>query len=181
VASTTDKADPRVFACGDDLIGVRLEGTRQCQALADYLRESGEWIESVAGISSCVARFDSASLGISEAIRKMAEAVDSAPVPEESEGEEVEVPVCYGGTCGPDLGNLGEQLGLTSDEIIEMHSGRVYRVDMLGFTPGFAFIGGLDDALNVPRRSEPRVRVEAGSIGIAGGRTGIYTLAGPGG
>ena len=126
MASTTDKADPRVFACGDDLIGVRLEGTRQCQALADYLRESGEWIESVAGISSCVARFDSASLGISEAIRKMAEAVDSAPVPEESEGEEVEVPVCYGGTCGPDLGNLGEQLGLTSDEIIEMHSGRVW-------------------------------------------------------
>ena len=93
----------------------------------------------------------------------------------------VEIPVCYGGAYGPDLGDISEQLGLSRDEIIALHSSREYRVDMLGFTPGFAFIGGLDDALNVPRRGEPRVRLEAGSIGIAGGRTGIYTLAGPGG
>jgi len=70
---------------------------------------------------------------------------------------------------------------MTADELVALHTGREYRVDMLGFTPGFAFIGGLDDALNVPRRSEPRVRLEPGSVGIAGGRTGIYTLPGPGG
>ncbi len=181
MVSSPDSAQPRVFACGDDLVGVRLDETRQCQALADYLRESGEWIESVAGIASCVVRFDNASIEIGAAIRKLAEAVDKAPSAENGETEEVEIPVCYGGICGPDLGDLCEQLGLTPGEIVEMHSGREYRVEMLGFTPGFAFIGGLDDALNVPRRREPRVRVQAGSIGIAGGRTGIYTLAGPGG
>jgi KipI family sensor histidine kinase inhibitor len=181
VASTDDNVDVGVFACGDDIVGARLEGTRQCQALADDLRASGEWIECVAGISSCVARFDNASIGLDVAIRRLAEAVDRAPSPDDSESRQVEIPVCYGGTCGPDLGDLCEQLGLTPAEFVEMHSGREYRVDMLGFTPGFAFIGGLDDALNVPRRREPRVRVEAGSIGIAGGRTGIYTIAGPGG
>ena len=181
MASSDNEPGSGVFLCGDDLVGVNIEGTRQCQALADYLRASGEWIECVAGISSCVARFDSASLGIDVAIQRLAQAVARSPSPEDGASERVEIPVCYGGTCGPDLGDLCEQLGLTPAEFVELHSGREYRVDMLGFTPGFAFIGGLDDALNVPRRREPRVRVEAGSIGIAGGRTGIYTLAGPGG
>jgi KipI family sensor histidine kinase inhibitor len=181
VASTGNSVDRGIFACGDDLVCVSLEGTRQCQALADHLRASGEWIECVAGISSCVARFDNTLLGIDVAIRRMVEAVARAPSPEDGETRRADIPVCYGGTCGPDLGDLCEQLGLTPAEFIEIHSGREYRVDMLGFTPGFAFIGGLDDALNVPRRREPRVRVEAGSIGIAGGRTGIYALAGPGG
>jgi KipI family sensor histidine kinase inhibitor len=181
VAAGGSTADSSVFVCGDDLVAVRLEGTRECQALADELRASGQWIECVAGISSCVARFDNAVLGMEAAIQRLAEAIARAPEPEASESRLVEIPVCYGGTCGPDLGDLCEQLGLSSAEFIEMHSGREYRVDMLGFTPGFAFIGGLDDALNVPRRREPRVRVDAGSIGIAGGRSGIYTLAGPGG
>jgi KipI family sensor histidine kinase inhibitor len=181
VAFGDNTVESGVFACGDDLVAVRLEETRQCQALADDLRASGGWIECVAGISSCVARFDSASLGIDVAMRRLAKAAARAPTLTDTKGHLVEIPVCYGGTYGPDLGGLCEQLGLTPTEFVAIHSGREYRVDMLGFTPGFAFIGGLDDALNVPRRREPRVRVEAGSIGIAGGRTGIYTLAGPGG
>ena len=87
----------------------------------------------------------------------------------------------YGGDYGPDLDNLSRELGLTSDEFIALHSCGEYRVDMIGFTPGFAFIGGLDDRLRVPRRQQPRQRVEAGSIGIADGRTGIYSVASPGG
>ena len=181
MASGNNVDDSGVFVCCDDLVAVRLEGTRECQALADELRATGQWLECVAGISSCVARFDNSSIPIDVAVRRFADVVDKASVSEERERELVEITVCYGGTCGPDLGDLCEQLGLTFQEFVEMHSGREYRVDMLGFTPGFAFIGGLDDALNVPRRREPRVRVEAGSVGIAGGRTGIYTLAGPGG
>jgi KipI family sensor histidine kinase inhibitor len=181
VASGTNANDSGVFVCGDDLVAVRLDGTRECQALADELRATGQWLECVAGISSCVARFENTSIGIDVAVRRFVDLVDKASVSEDTERELVEIPVCYGGTCGPDLGDLCEQLGLTPEEFVDMHSGREYRVDMLGFTPGFAFIGGLDDALNVPRRREPRVRVEAGSVGIAGGRTGIYTLAGPGG
>ena len=71
--------------------------------------------------------------------------------------------------------------GLSQDEVIAIHAGGEYVVEMVGFTPGFAFIGGLDERLWVPRRSEPRQRVPAGSVGIAGERTGLYAMASPGG
>ena len=70
---------------------------------------------------------------------------------------------------------------MTTDEFIALHTGSEYTVEMLGFTPGFAFIGGLDERLRVPRRKEPRLRVDAGSVGIADGRTGLYAMASPGG
>jgi KipI family sensor histidine kinase inhibitor len=181
VASGRDETSGEVFACGDDLVAVALADTRASQALADYLRGTGQWIECVAGIASCVAQFDNATVSLDEARERLASAIGRASVTDAEKSELVEIPICYGGVCGADFGNICEQLGLAPGEFIDLHSGREYVVDMLGFTPGFAFIGGLDSALNVPRRREPRVRVESGSIGIAGGRTGIYTLAGPGG
>lgn len=166
---------------GDDLVAVVLNDTRASQALADHLRTSGDWLECVAGISSCVARFDNATISPDQARTRLADALGEVPAASEEEAPLVEIPVSYGGVFGPDLGDICEQLDMTPEEFIALHAGREYRVDMLGFTPGFAFIGGLDGALNVPRRPEPRVRLPSGSIGIAGGRTGIYTLAGPGG
>ena len=70
---------------------------------------------------------------------------------------------------------------MSADDVVALHTGCEYTVDMVGFTPGFAFIGGLDERLHVPRRKEPRQRVEAGSVGIADGRTGLYAMASPGG
>jgi len=70
---------------------------------------------------------------------------------------------------------------LSANELIALHTGQEYRVDLVGFTPGFVYIGGLDDVLHVPRRRQPRQHVEAGSVGIADGRTGLYALSGPGG
>lgn len=172
---------PDVFLCGDDLVATECADTRAAQALADYLRESGEWRECVAGIASCVAQFDLAAMSAEEARQRLLSALGSVPAAPDAETELVEVPVCYGGDAGPDLDDVCEFLGLQRDEFIERHAQGEYRVDMLGFTPGFAFIGGFDEARDVPRRPQPRVRLEAGSIGIAGGRTGIYTLAGPGG
>jgi KipI family sensor histidine kinase inhibitor len=171
----------KVFACGDDLVAVALKDTRTSQALADHLRDTGQWIECVAGISSCVAQFDNATVSLDEARERLESAIGRVRITDDEETVLVEIPICYCGECGRDLGGICELLGMSPDKFIEMHAGREYRIDMLGFTPGFAFIGGLDEALNVPRRSEPRVRVESGSIGITGGRTGIYTLAGPGG
>jgi KipI family sensor histidine kinase inhibitor len=171
----------KVFAYGDDLVAVALQDTRTSQALADHLRDTGQWIECVAGISSCVAQFDNATVGLDEARERLESAIGRVRITDDEEAVLVEIPICYGGECGPDLTDICEQIGMSPDQFIETHAGREYRIDMLGFTPGFAFIGGLDEVLNVPRRSEPRVRVESGSIGIAGGRTGIYTLAGPGG
>ena len=171
----------RIIACGDDLVGVECADALSAQALADHLRESGEWLECVAGISSCVAKFDLASVTAEEAGQRLSSALRSVPPVSGAESELVEVPVCYGGDYGPDLEDVCRLLGIDRDSFIGRHTGIEFSVDMLGFTPGFAFIGGFDEARDVPRRPQPRVRLEPGSIGIAGGRTGIYTLASPGG
>ena len=171
----------RVYSCGDDLVAVDCADTRSAQALADHLRESGDWLECVAGIASCVAQFDLATVTAEQAGQRLLAALQSVPAVRDVEADLVEIPVCYGGDHGPDLDDVCRCLGMDRDDFIDGHTRGEYRVDMLGFTPGFAFIGGFQAAREVPRRPQPRVRLEPGSIGIAGGRTGIYTLPGPGG
>jgi KipI family sensor histidine kinase inhibitor len=170
-----------VYCCGDDLVAADCADTRSAQALADHLRASGDWLECVAGIASCVAQFDLTSVTAEQAEQRLLAAVQSVPPVRDLDAELIEVPVCYGGEHGPDLDDVCSLLGIDREAFIDQHTGGEYRVDMLGFTPGFAFIGGFEAAREVPRRPQPRVRLQPGSIGIAGGRTGIYTLPGPGG
>lgn len=92
-----------------------------------------------------------------------------------------EVPVRYGGEHGPDLDWMISSTGVSRDEIIAMHAAPIYRVYMIGFTPGFAYLGTVDSRIAVPRHATPRVRVPAGSVGIAGQQTGIYPSETPGG
>lgn len=93
----------------------------------------------------------------------------------------VTVPVVYGGERGPDLEEVSRLLGLSADEIVRRHSETVYRVYMIGFTPGYPYMGELPAELAVPRRSTPRIRVPKGSVGIAQRQTGIYPVDSPGG
>ena len=93
----------------------------------------------------------------------------------------VEIPVCYGGAFGPDLESVARAHELSTEDAIRLHSGGTYSVYMLGFAPGFAYLGGLPEALVTPRRPEPRTAVPAGSVGIGGSQTGIYPLVSPGG
>ena len=93
----------------------------------------------------------------------------------------VKIPVCYGGDFGPDLSDVAEHAGMSADEVIAIHSGHDYLIDMLGFLPGFAYLGGLDERLHTPRLATPRTRIEPGAVGIGGAQTGIYPLASPGG
>ena len=92
-----------------------------------------------------------------------------------------EIPVCYGGEYGPDLENIAANAGLTPEEVIQIHSSRDYLIYMLGFLPGFAYLGGLDERIHTPRLANPRIRIRAGSVGIGGSQTGIYPLDSPGG
>lgn len=93
----------------------------------------------------------------------------------------VEIPVRYGGADGPDLASVAQFARCSEEEVIALHSIRTYRVYMLGFVPGFAYLGRVDSRIAAPRHRVPRERVPAGSVGIAGEQTGVYPIATPGG
>lgn len=98
-----------------------------------------------------------------------------------SKRQPIHIPVCYDEEFGPDLVFLMKYCGLTKQEIINIHSAATYKVHMIGFLPGFAYLGGMSEQLLAPRKSVPRAKVPAGSVGIAGAQTGIYPLESPGG
>ncbi|WP_048639605.1 5-oxoprolinase subunit PxpB [Brenneria goodwinii] len=97
------------------------------------------------------------------------------------EPRDIDIPVTYGGEAGPDLALVADHCCLTEKQVVEAHASASYIVYFLGFQPGFAYLGGLDERLYVPRRAEPRLQVVAGSVGIGGSQTGIYPLSTPGG
>lgn len=100
---------------------------------------------------------------------------------ERSESRIIEIPVCYGGEFGPDLENVSQYNGLTQEDVIRIHCQPEYLVYMIGFAPGFPYLGGMDERIATPRRSSPRVKIHAGSVGIGGKQTGIYPIESPGG
>jgi inhibitor of KinA len=93
----------------------------------------------------------------------------------------VELPVIYGGEFGPDLEYVAETNGLSIEEVIQIHSGNEYLVYMIGFAPGFPFLGGMDERIATARKETPRLAIPPGSVGIAGKQTGVYPLETPGG
>jgi inhibitor of KinA len=95
--------------------------------------------------------------------------------------EIIELPVVYGGEDGPDLDHVAEHAGISTQEVIDIHSGTGYLVYMLGFAPGFPYLGGLDERIACPRLTTPRVKVPVGSVGIAESQTGVYPNESPGG
>ncbi len=93
----------------------------------------------------------------------------------------VEIPVAYGGEYGPDLGEVAKASNLSEEEVIRLHSEPEYPIYMLGFVAGFPYLGGMNKAIATPRKQSPRLKIEAGSVGIAGEQTGIYSVESPGG
>ncbi|KIX12206.1 5-oxoprolinase subunit PxpB [Dethiosulfatarculus sandiegensis] len=104
--------------------------------------------------------------------------LDSIQIPEPTV---VHIPVCYGGEHGPDLEHVAKTHDLSTEEVIRIHSEPEYLIYMIGFTPGFPFLGGLPEILTTPRLESPRVLVPAGSVGIANNQTGMYSIDSPGG
>ncbi|MBV9217465.1 MAG: 5-oxoprolinase subunit PxpB [Acidobacteria bacterium] len=116
------------------------------------------------------------------AVEAMARSVlESAELSTANTSRLVEIPARFGGDYGPDLALLAERTGLTEDEVVELFTIRAYYVYMLGFLPGFSYMGEVDERIAAPRRDSPRTLVPRGSIGIAGRQTGIYSLDSPGG
>ena len=109
------------------------------------------------------------------------ERLETAPEPEPSESRMVEIPVQYGGDFGPDLNDVARHTGLAPERVVEIHSSAEYLVYFLGFSPGFAYLGGMPPEISTPRLASPRRQVPAGSVAIGGSQTGVYPLATPGG
>ena len=122
-----------------------------------------------------IAPEDAVRAAISRALHRATAGPASEP------GSLVEIRVAYGGADGPDLGLVARRTGRSETEVVALHAGREYRVFLVGFVPGFPYLGILPDELALPRRATPRVRVPAGSVAIAGRQTGIYPFATPGG
>lgn len=117
-----------------------------------------------------------------DAIRELLEAAaERAPLASRRKPRAIEIPVCYGGEYGPDLDDVATHCKLTPEEVIRLHTAQPYVVYMLGFVPGFGYLGGLDRRLEVPRRDAPRKRIPAGSVAIGGSQTGVYPVETPGG
>ncbi|AHL70314.1 MULTISPECIES: 5-oxoprolinase subunit PxpB [Bacillus] len=93
----------------------------------------------------------------------------------------VDIPVCYGGELGPDLEEVARINDLTPEEVVRIHTSGTYLVYMIGFAPGFPFLGGLSEKIAAPRRQTPRMSIPKGSVGIAGKQTGVYPISTPGG
>jgi KipI family sensor histidine kinase inhibitor len=145
-------------------------------------------LEPIAGVRnlhpaycSLLIKFDATKLRheeLEEVLRGYIERMESVALPA---SRLVEIPVCYGGEFGPDLKDVAELRGITTERAIELHATATYLVYFLGFVPGFAYLGEVAEELATPRLATPRRSVPAGSVGIAGRQTGVYPVATPGG
>jgi inhibitor of KinA len=114
--------------------------------------------------------------------QRIREAIFSkSSVPDRSKSPPVDIPVCYDPEFGFDLEEVARRAGISSKQVVDLHRGAEYRVHCLGFTGGFAFLGGLPKELATPRRDVPRKEIPAGSVAIGGKQTGIYSIKSPGG
>jgi len=186
---TISQLTPRIYPVGDAALGVAFgdkispKSNARVLALADALtRQPMAGLgEIIPAYTSLLVRYDARTLDwptLAEHVHNLITSLPDAPV---VTGRSVVIPVVYGGEYGPDLTDLAARHGISEQEVIALHAGRSYQVYMLGFTPGFPYLGEVDEHIATPRLATPRSTVPAGSVGIAGNQTGVYPIESPGG
>ncbi len=152
--------------------------------LVQYIKEQNhkEIIDIVPSYRAILISFDNTSIDGTKLIENLElNQFNDSESNQLQQRKVVTIPVVYGEEFGPDLKEVASSNQLTSEEVIQIHTQQPYLIYMLGFMPGFPYLGGLDERIHTPRRSEPRVKIEAGSVGIANNQTGLYPLDSPGG
>lgn len=159
------------------------EINRKIKATVQLMKE--QHIEGVVDVipafCSLLINYDPRVISYDEIRKRMQNLVKVDAKSGEEKKKIYEIPVCYGGEYGPDIENIAANAGLSVEEVIKIHSSRDYLIYMLGFLPGFCYLGGLDERIHTPRLANPRIKINAGSVGIGGSQTGIYPLDSPGG
>ncbi|ADM09017.1 hypothetical protein PB2503_04712 [Parvularcula bermudensis HTCC2503] len=166
---------------GDDAYEVSLPPGVSRGRLAERLRRLDLFVDVVPGLDKLAVSFDPLSTDRRRLERALVNALKDLPLEEEEHGPPLVLPVRYGGEEGPDLEAVAASGGMETAAFIACHTARSYPVALMGFTPGFAYLTGLDERIECTRLATPRVRVAAGSVGVIAGHTGIYSLDGPGG
>ena len=180
---------PLFFPAGDLALVVELgdaistEINRKVRSLTDALEEG-----SIPGIfdflptyRSVLVYYDPLIVTAGEVQDGIKRLLESAEVTDTGTRHIVHIPTLYGGDMGPDIAFVAEHNGIDEQEVRRIHSGADYLVYMMGFSPGFAYLGGLDERLATPRLQSPRTEIPAGAVGIAETQTGVYPMASPGG
>ncbi len=151
------------------------------RALAVRLEEWPEVKEAVSSYASVLVLYDPLATTMESLRGRIIEAWSALRPEELPPSRVILLPVAYGGEFGPDLQAVADATGFSTEEVQRRHAAALYLVHLIGFTPGFPYLGGLPPELATPRLSTPRIRVPAGSVGIAGSQTGVYPLESPGG
>ena len=143
-------------------------------------------IETIPAYRTLLIEYDAVRISDPEIHDYLLQLVEELPDKEGDDGTMrsgtvVEIPVVYGGKFGPDLADVAEHCGMSDQQVIQIHSEAVYRVYFIGFAPGFPYLGGMDTRIACPRLTTPRIRIPAGSVGIAESQTGIYPNVSAGG
>lgn len=181
--------DYSFLQCGEGALTVHLgDGidpaiNRRVTALQGAIGSAGlrgitDLIPAYADLTVC---YDCTVISAKALQRQLRRLLDSLSVAGQDRRRVFQLPVCYGGDYGPDLDFVCHHSGLSAQEVIALHSAPDYLIYMLGFLPGFAYLGGLDDRIKTPRLQNPRTKIHAGAVGIGGEQTGIYPLSSPGG
>lgn len=179
---------PRLLPSGDSAITVefsrKIDDTANRRVLAldrTLAREPVSGVtETVPTYRSLLVHYDPTQIDFDTLGKKLVE-LAQRPVPPTAKTRRWRIPVVYGGEHGIDLEDVARTLATTPDEIVARHIAGDYRVAMIGFTPGWSYLSGLQESLQMPRRQNPRLLTPAGTISIGGVQTGIQCLAGPSG
>lgn len=179
---------PRCLPCGDTAVCVEFGNAidplvnARVLALDKRLAELDlrGVVETVPTYRSLLVHYDPVEIGFSDLTSRLLEASQDLPA-EVASGRVWRIPVVYGGAFGADLADTAARLSLSEAELIARHAAPTYRVYMIGFLPGFAYLGGLDPALAVPRREVPRERTPAGTISIGGAQAAVASIEAPSG